>query len=303
MSSLGGSYPSRGRTFDKSSAERDRSRSPGPDRYGDSDSDSESGDPVVRSLASDIRKVLKPDTHGEWQGTPIDATSTAYVVRADGTRSDVQAEGEAHGCHICNKKLASNPDGSSWTADHQPPLGLTDGAREHFLGTGTVRRIYPQCRDCSNKQAGFIRSLPGRSRGGYPELTTDERNLITGHDKSAAASDGSSINNYLATEWTSTSANDTEKDNIQRLGKTFGCHTCGSKFPAAKYEVDHVPPVEFMTAWMRALCVELKIDIPKGTYRPVCPSHQRRQGPHIGMLARRARRICASHFKKIIIYG
>ncbi|TQN42635.1 RHS repeat-associated protein [Blastococcus colisei] len=79
-------------------------------------------------------------------------------VPATGPRStqvqkrEVDAIGQAHGCHTCGRKTANG----RYTPDHQPPTAMANGR---------AQRLYPHCSRCSRSQGGHVAAHIRRNGG------------------------------------------------------------------------------------------------------------------------------------------
>ena len=78
-----------------------------------------------------------------------------YATKAQ--RIEIAALGKKFGCHSCGRRF-----GTTFIADHQPPLKLTRWRRKvRFLPFMQARyRFYPQCASCSRLQAAAVRFKP-----------------------------------------------------------------------------------------------------------------------------------------------
>jgi hypothetical protein len=63
-----------------------------------------------------------------------------------GERSDINRIGGESGCHTCG---STDPGTKSdnFVPDHQPPSALNDGGSQ---------KLFPQCKNCSNRQGGQV---------------------------------------------------------------------------------------------------------------------------------------------------
>jgi hypothetical protein len=217
-------------------------------------------------------------------------------------RADLQLAGETHGCHICKKKIKDNPDSQVWIADHQPPVGFTAGAREHYLPGAAApaeQRLFPHCSACSKVQSSVVRAIRASAQGGkWCELNAAQLGLIVGHP---VGHDG--VLNYIVTTAESEKATATECALIQAKGSIFGCHCCGTKIPVTDYEADHVPPATlYQYTWASALIKSLIVMPTKMKIRPACGSCQRGQGGTTAYVLKQCARYIYAANENAVIY-
>ena len=95
-------------------------------------------------------------------------------------------------------------------------------------------------------------------------------------------------NNCIPTEARKVDAN--QGKFIQKVGEKWGCHSCGSRYPASGYHADHIVPQEFCTPYMEPVFEQLEIPYPE-TFEllPQCPRCSGKQGGDMAKITRLAR--------------
>jgi hypothetical protein len=84
---------------------------------------------------------------GPYAGDPADLPFGRETAAG---RRQLNRSGDENGCHTCGTRSPGSTSGS-WYWDHQNPTAL-NWSREPQVG-------YPQCRHCSDRQGGWVRSI------------------------------------------------------------------------------------------------------------------------------------------------
>lgn len=238
-----------------------------------------------KSFIERAKAVLNP-SHKKWikkadkksGGVPLPHVN----FKADHThKALVNKLGKSVGCHTCLSMVHLDKN-QPWVGDHCPPTELKDAAYLHYSGAASVpgRRLYPQCHECSGQQAALVRQI-NSCRGVYPKLSADEKKLILGNGKWSHGSVASSGPNVSTSEGLQ----------IQALGVSHGCHTCGSKYPTKHYIADHFPPVQFQTHYMLEICEKLGVKLPSARVLPQCVRCSTNQGGTMSALTRVSKKV------------
>ncbi|MBV6815769.1 hypothetical protein ACE15N_20205 [Xanthomonas campestris pv. passiflorae] len=222
-------------------------------------------------------KVL---TDPQWTGVSqnqIKSSINKFFADAEITKQ-VNIVGYLHGCHTCKTKTATDKD-QPWVGDHNPPTNLIHSVRAN-IGLGGVvgfGLLFPQCHQCSHRQANIVQFL--NNGGAYDAgMHANFVGLQHHHNQSIPA--------------TSANVSENEGRSVQQLGISYGCHSCGTKYPSANYDADHSPPVLTTYTHFRTL---MKLN--NGTYgsdeefffRPQCKRCSTAQGGKCSSLAREAK--------------
>ena len=184
-------------------------------------------------------------------------------------RELVREVGKIEGCHECNM-LVELDDSQPWVADHIPPRDFNLAQRKAFGFPATGFVLIPQCDSCSIKQASFINQMASGSA--KPPFSADQLCLVT-------------VNKYPkegAIEGSDAPANQPQRAMVNKLGRMFGCHSCGSTTPALTYRADHNPPLQFSTHWVKELLAKLGVSVPSDcVLKPHCPNCSNAQAVEI----------------------
>ncbi|KPF57880.1 hypothetical protein D621_07410 [beta proteobacterium AAP51] len=220
-------------------------------------------------------------THDDWKGGDGVAVGRMALVANDDQRREVNGIGDTHGCHSCLTRVESDPN-QPWIGDHCPPTSLSDAARK-ALGVAEERydgsvQLRPQCDSCSVTQASLVVRVNSEvSQGLKPNLNAFGEVLV---GKKAGR-------HTRGVNATSAKVSPAQGDAIQKLGQTYGCHSCKAKFPKDYYHADHNPPVCYTYSHVIAILEYAKQNIEgcedivitqNFKLKPQCPRCSHEQG-------------------------
>jgi hypothetical protein len=239
----------------------------------------------------DEEKLNKPEDSvliGDWD---------SYRKPAEkAVRTRVQSYGDRFGCHACGVMAANDPY-QTWTADHCPPTKLGPAALAYLGLTDVERYLFPQCKVCSNKQSGVVRTLNDVTSSSKPvgykkeyiaNLDKESLKLLKGTREPKVG-----VNCEPAT---GDKPSATERAKIQNHGQTIangGCHTCGTFMPGVIYDADHVVPAGLIESGMKDVYQALGIELPPLRFRPHCKRCSNRQGPDVNKVVKEAQELAS----------
>src|SRR5450432_1138344 len=190
--------------------------------------------PALSNAALELKALLVEEikantSRADWKGHGVPVKFTQFSLTAK-MRADVNAIGQEFGCHTCPARLEIDRD-QPWVGDHFPPTELALHARKALaellddkLFLGSTQLLFPQCQECSNRQAGIVRRLNLMTYAAIVEwLKGDDDELI---DVQMLTSGVSAVKKGR-TCITSTGPKVTSNEGIriQTIGSTLGCHS------------------------------------------------------------------------------
>jgi len=235
------------------------------------------------SLISLIKTELS-ESHPQWQGgkgVVLDMKSE-YVNVSKDHKVEVNALGAKYGCHTCNTILASDKD-QPWVGDHIPPTNLSSSVLTDLGFKSSTRFLYPHCDKCCELQSALVNALNSGKKSAST-LTSAERNLVT-----------TGLATYTGVASSGSSVSQSEGLQVQALGDTHGCHSCGKKAAKEKYHADHCPPKEFYTSYMPQVMKTLGFnEITEFRAKPQCPKCSNAQGGYMNKVTAMAKEYARS---------
>ncbi|NMO18639.1 hypothetical protein HPC49_12445 [Pyxidicoccus fallax] len=247
--------------------------------------------------ADDLREFIEEElarntTHHKWRGKGIPIRRTSWYTNAH--RSDIQEIGKKYGCHTCLSKLHKDRD-QPWVGDHIPPTSLSKNLRLTLSVDLNPTVLFPQCHDCSSRQASLIKGLNAMRAGDalkFLNNNPDEKCFILGVRDPIPG-------NCVSSSGPKVTSN--EGQEIQKIGSKQGCHTCNGKVPARTYHADHSFPKEFCTPYMESVFDKLGLLYPIDfDLKPQCPRCSSNQGGSVSWVAQLAKEFARE--QKVPVY-
>jgi hypothetical protein len=222
-------------------------------------------------LCKDLSDELS-HSRDDWKGEGVQIRRHENPVK---NKPQVQAQGLRYGCHTCLTKLSTDND-QPWIGDHIPPTNLSAAARS-TLGVPTTQAtvLFAQCDLCAEEQSELVRKL-NRLRGdalvqAVANLRAEQRQLLLGGATKRAAGQ------YVPSSGPKVSP--AEGEQVQDLGEKYGCHSCATRRPKAKYHADHCPPVLMHLPTVHAVMRKIGMKPPTSyEAKPQCPKCSHNQG-------------------------
>ncbi|MEM0923754.1 MAG: hypothetical protein AAGI13_11970 [Pseudomonadota bacterium] len=235
---------------------------------------------LVRDLLSHKRKIrehLTLATKPGWIGWPVKLGGDDFpkpVSRSQ--KNEINIIGMTYGCHTCHG-IADGP----FIADHIPPRNLSPTlVKAYWPSWNGNYRFFPHCNKCSALQSKLVRSIKRASKAGnpLPPLNNAKLQSFIMDQRAALSITGQKGNSKKA-----------QKEAIQKLGMSKGCHSCGNKKSGSRFIADHYPPQEFGTAYMGEAIRLLKLRKPEWQLRPQCSKCSNSQGGTVSSLVTKVR--------------
>jgi hypothetical protein len=246
----------------------------------------------VLLLAEIEDNTTKPD----WKGHGVTIRWNQFSLTPQ-MKAAVNAIGQEHGCHTCLTRLEIDRD-QPWVGDHFPPTELTLHARAalaELLGDplfmSNTQLLFPQCQECSSRQAALVRLLNTMTTSKIMEwLKGSEEALL---DVQMLTSGVSAVRKgHTCIGATGPRVSGLEGVRIQGIGSVHGCHSDPSHTsPCSIYHADHTWPQEFCTNYMEEVMKFLKIDDRRPAQqelRPQCPRCSGNQGGKLSNISKKA---------------
>ena len=222
-------------------------------------------------------ELAKNETKKGWKGAPVEIRRNTFGLNK-ALRGEVQNEGLAHGCHTCLTHVEVDAD-QPWIGDHIPPTELDAAVRKKYdlPKVGTFAKLFPQCHECSSEQSGLVKRLNSMGPKALANFDIDDNEcLLGGGDKKTTK---------YCIDSTGPKVSTAEGQDIQRLGKANGCHSCGAKYPCKVYHSDHTFPQEWCTTYMEEVFKKLGLTYPRKFYlKPQCPRCSGDQGGNVSSI-------------------